>query len=95
MGILSKALIAGAGYYAYKHHQDKKKAQRGEVDFNNQQRDLNAPGAANDYYRDNKSQYSDNGYPRDSKRELDYQPQGNPSYANFDRKSEYAAGAKY
>merc|ERR1711981_1139584 len=32
MGLLSKAAIVGAGYYAYKHHQNKKRAERGEID---------------------------------------------------------------
>merc|ERR1711981_653940 len=79
MGLLSKAAIVGAGYYAYKHHQNKKRAERGEIDPSQQKRD-----APNDYYHDNKSQLE---YPQ--------QQNGNPSYASFDRKSEYASGAKY
>jgi hypothetical protein len=109
MGLFSKAAIVGAGYYAYKHHQDKKKAQRGEVDFSNQnpnpnqKRDL-SPN--NNYYpNDNKSQYG-GGNPdyyrdtRDSRAQLDYpqhQQNGNPSYSSFGTagKQEYASGAKY
>lgn len=93
MGLLSKAAIVGAGYYAYKHHQNKKRAERGEIDPSQQKRD-----APNDYYHDNKSQYGANqDYYRDSKSQLEYpqQQNGNPSYASFDRKSEYASGAKY
>merc|ERR1712072_346099 len=56
MGLLSKAALVGAGYYAYKHHQNKKRAERGELDMSNQKRD-----APNDYYpHDNKSQYGAN-----------------------------------
>merc|ERR1712072_1418986 len=95
MGLLSKAALVGAGYYAYKHHQNKKRAERGELDMSNQKRD-----APNDYYpHDNKSQYGANAdyyRDRDSKSQLKYpQQNGNPSYASFDRKNEYASGAKY
>ena len=82
MGLLGKAALLGAGYYAYKHHSDKKKAQQGMSTPNNNgadnhsgKRDApldnynNAGGANSDYFnpRDNKSQqFSDAGYQQGS-----------------------------
>lgn len=111
MGIFTKAAIVGAGYYAYKHYSDKKKAQQnGEMagPSNQQHRHISPPNYSDNYRGDNKSQYqySDNGcgangYPREkheyreSRRELDY-PQQNASQATFaTQQNEYASGAKY
>jgi hypothetical protein len=105
MGLISKAIVIGGGIWAYKHHQDKKRAERGESNHLAAERDAYAQrdGSNADYYRggDNKSQYGNSQpdyYPRDSKAQLEYSRQqqyGNPSYASFDRKSEHASGAKY
>jgi hypothetical protein len=111
MGLISKAIVIGGGIWAYKHHQDKKRAERGESNHLAAERDAynqrENPGQGQsqyggnaDYYRDTKSQYGGSNpdyYPRDSKAQLEYRPQQqpNPSYASFDRRTEYASGGKH
>lgn len=79
MGLFSKAALVGAGYYAYKHHQDKKKTQqRGEVDFSTQtQNPTQNPNQHQHQYQ---------------KRDLSPNPNNNYYPNNNDNKSQHSGG---